>query len=180
MTINLEDIHIRPSLPKDISTVIEKHKSLYYADNNYPPSQFGKYVTEAITPFLQHHPDSTLWIAEYTPTAPEPPTSGPLSAPVETVWAGCVAVVHTDETTGRLRFMLVDPRFRSCGLGRRLLETALEFCRERKYCKVTLSTAEDCVAARKLYALYGFKLVKVTGGTPWGVSTDEWWEKKLE
>lgn len=90
-----------------------------------------------------------------------------------------MAVVRTGESTGRVRFMLVDPQFRSCGLGRRLLETALEYCREEKCDKVTLSTAGDCKAAHKLYARYGFKMVKVTGGTPWGVSTEEWWEKEL-
>jgi GNAT superfamily N-acetyltransferase len=92
-----------------------------------------------------------------------------------------VAVVPTeDDSTGRLRFMLVAPKFRSCGLGRKLLETALEYCVDMGYARVTLSTTGDCVGAHRLYTLFGFRQVEVTPGILWGESTHEWWEKELD
>lgn len=97
------------------------------------------------------------------------------------VWAGCVAIVPTEksETTGRLRFMLVAPEFRSCGLGRQLIDIALKYCLE-KYTRMTLSTTGDCVSAHRLYDRHRFKLFEVTQGTPWGEMTHERWEKELE
>jgi len=115
-----------------------------------------------------------MWIAEQ-------PTSNNFDpSPTETpVWAGCIAVVPSDEMTGRLRFMLVAPAFRGCGLGRQLLETALEYCRERGYKTIALSTAGDCRAAHKLYTQYGFEAVNISKGTNWGGISEEWWEKQL-
>jgi GNAT superfamily N-acetyltransferase len=162
MTISLKEITLRPSTPNDIDIILEKHISLYYKEFNYPPIQFGKHVSEGLLPFRQQTPPGHLWIAEYTPTPPTP-TSNANTARLE--WAGCVAVVPTDDdSTGRLRFMLVAPKFRSCGLGRKLLETALEYCLDKGYSRVTLSTTGDCVGAHRLYTLFGFRQVEVTRG----------------
>ena len=45
-------------------------------------------------------------------------------------WAGSVAIVPSDEPTGRVRFGLVAPCFRSCGLGPKERNVALEYCKE--------------------------------------------------
>jgi GNAT superfamily N-acetyltransferase len=177
MTINLNEITLRSSTPNDIDIVLENHISLYSKEFNYPPTQFGTHVSKGLLPFRQPSPPGHLWIAEYT--TPPSPTSNPNTQSLE--WAGCVAVVPTDDdSTGRLRFMLVAPKFRSCGLGRKLLETALEYCVDMGYARVTLSTTGDCVGAHRLYTLFGFRQVEVTPGILWGESTHEWWEKQLD
>jgi ribosomal protein S18 acetylase RimI-like enzyme len=178
MTISLADIVLRSFTPNDIPIILEKHKLLYAKEFNYPPESFGKYVSEALDSFLATK-DGAMWIAEY-PSHQEPSLEES-STVVEggRIWAGCIAIVPTDERTGRLRFLLIEPMFRSCGLGRRLMDTALEHCAKHNFGRVTLSTAGDCLSARRLYERYGFKIVKVAGRTEWGGITDEWWEKPL-
>jgi GNAT superfamily N-acetyltransferase len=173
MTISLADINIRPFTTDDIPAVLEKHKELYAQEFNYPPDRFGKSVSEGLDEFV-HDGTGLMWIAEHHPN--------PNSCGKDVVWAGCVAVtpIKRSEVTGRLRFMLVAPEFRSCGLGQRLMNTALNYCLEKKYKRMTLSTTGDCVSAHRLYGRYGFKVVEVTKGTPWGGMTHEWWEKDLE
>jgi len=170
MTIDLSDIRIRPYTSSDIPIVPEKHVELYKEDHNYPPDTFGKYVNDALADLpLSGGP---LWIAEYEHS----PAS---SSEPDPIWAGCVSIIPTDEPTGRLRFLLVAPAFRSCGLGRRLMEVALDYCLSRNFRKVTLSTAADCVSAHKLYRHFGFQRVKTVEGTPWGGGIHEWWEKEM-
>jgi len=175
MMINLADIQIRPFTPDDLPIVLEKHQELYAREFNYPAGPFGKVVSEGLLDqFVNDHGGGVMWIAEHRPKSN--------SDGKNVVWAGCVAVVPTDksETAGRLRFMLVAPEFRSCGLGRKLMDTALNYGLEKKFTRMTLSTTGDCVAAHRLYDRYGFKVVEVTQGTPWGEMSHEWWEKELE
>jgi ribosomal protein S18 acetylase RimI-like enzyme len=166
MTINLSDISIRSYSDDDLAVVLQSPKDLYEKECNYLPGPFGKVVSDGLDALVATD-GAMLWIAEYRVGNDVP------------VWAGSVVIVPT-ETTARLRFMLVDPSFRSCGLGRRLMDVAMDYCREKKYKLATLSTTSDCVSAHRLYERYGFKVVSVTEGTVWGAKTDEWWEKKLD
>ena len=170
MTRSLTDIKIRPYTPADLPVVLEKHKELYAEEFNYPPGPFGEVVAKGLDHFASGG-SGMMWIAEYQ--------SKHDSVGKNVVWAGSIAVVST-ETTGRLRFMLVAPEFRSCGLGRRLMDTALDYCVQKKCKRMTLWTTGDCVSAHRLYDRYGFKAIEVTEGTPWGAMTHECWERELE
>ena len=46
---------------------------------------------------------------------------------------GTIAIKEDDENTALLRRFFVSPRFRSKGVGKRLFETTLEFCRNNHY-----------------------------------------------
>jgi GNAT superfamily N-acetyltransferase len=74
---------------------------------------------------------------------------------------GCVFCVQDPEhpETALLRILLVHPRGRGRGLGRRLLATCLEFAREAGYRRVRLWTNHPLAAARHLYLERGFQLV---------------------
>jgi len=170
MTMSLTDIKIRPFTSTDLPVVLEKHKALYAEEFNYPPGPFGKVVSDGLD-YFTNGGSGMMWIAEYQSKLD--------SDGNHVAWAGSVAVVST-ETTGRLRFMLVAPEFRSCGLGKCLMDIALNYCVDKKYKRMTLSTTGDCVSAHRLYDRYGFKVVEVTPGTPWGEMTHEWWERELE
>lgn len=173
MTINLEDIALRPYTRNDIPVIIERHQALYWEEFKYPTDAFGKHVSKGLDQLVQSE-GARLWIAEY-----QPPSNNENENP-EKIWAGSIAVVPIGLKTGRIRFLLVESAFRSCGLGRRLIETALDHCRAEEYKVVALSTAGECVAAHRLYTRYGFKQIKAMPGTPWGTeSTDEWWERNL-
>jgi GNAT superfamily N-acetyltransferase len=73
--------------------------------------------------------------------------------------AGCVFCVRDDDTTARLRILLVDPRARGHRLGVRLVDRCLEFAREAGYRRMVLWTNDPLVAARKIYLDAGFELV---------------------
>ncbi|MDC0715602.1 GNAT family N-acetyltransferase [Nannocystis bainbridge] len=59
----------------------------------------------------------------------------------------------------RLRFFILDPATRGLGLGRRMLASAMDFCRERGYSRVYLTTLPGLDAARRLYEDRGFRLI---------------------
>ena len=173
MTINLEDITLRPYTSADIPVVIERHEVLNWEEFKYPPDKFGKVVSDGLNQLVQID-GSQLWIAEYEP----PNTDG--NEVSSKLWAGSIGVVPMGEKTCQIRFLLVGSEFRSCGQGQRLLDTALDYCRAEGYKVAALGTTGDCVAAHKLYTRNGFERLKVTQGTPWSKeSTLEWWEKKL-
>jgi ribosomal protein S18 acetylase RimI-like enzyme len=62
---------------------------------------------------------------------------------------------------GVLHDIIVDPEHRSRGVGRLLLEAALEFFRSRGVPQVVLSTAERNEAAQRLFASMGFRRTMV-------------------
>ncbi len=70
--------------------------------------------------------------------------------------------------------MLVHPDARGHGLGRRLLDEALGFCRAAGYRSVFLWTVSPLVAAARLYTAAGFvKTEAKSEDTPWGVPLRE-------
>ena len=73
---------------------------------------------------------------------------------------GSILLVRQDDETARIRLLLVDPKARGLGIGRRLVEEALAFARRRGYRKITLWTNDNLHAALRLYRATGFQLVE--------------------
>lgn len=67
-----------------------------------------------------------------------------------------------------LRWFILDESLRGKGLGRRLLEEAIGFCRARRFRSVYLWTLADLAAAGRLYRQAGFRLVEERDGDQWG------------
>ena len=72
-----------------------------------------------------------------------------------------------------LRWYIVSDALRGTGCGRRLLATAVDFCRERGYPRVTLWTFAGLDAARHLYEQVGFRLAEERRGSQWGTEVTE-------
>ncbi|XP_059926059.1 N-acetyltransferase family 8 member 3-like [Gadus macrocephalus] len=92
-------------------------------------------------------PDDCFWVAETVATGKV---------------VGMVAVVA--KTNGTMRYselfrMIVSPVTRQKGLGSRMVQTVLDFCKQRGMSKVTLVTSASQTAAIALYRKMGFKLV---------------------
>lgn len=93
---------------------------------------------------------------------------------------GSIAIVETDRDTVQLRWFILAPEMRSKGLGKRLMETALEYCRTRDYGKVFLWTVDRLEAARHLYEKYGFENMEQVEHDIWGQQlVEERWELDL-
>jgi len=71
---------------------------------------------------------------------------------------GMIGAKRTDEEIIEIRRLCVDPAHRKCGIGKRLIETALDFCHERGYLKVRLDTHAERFPAIALFEKFGFQL----------------------
>jgi DNA-binding MarR family transcriptional regulator/N-acetylglutamate synthase-like GNAT family acetyltransferase len=90
---------------------------------------------------------------------------------------GCVMLVKDDVPgVARVRLLLVDPKARGLGLGRRLTAECVNFARECGYKKITLWTHSILKAARHVYEKAGFKLMRNEKHQSWGrpVVSEHW------
>lgn len=90
-------------------------------------------------------------------------------------FAGSAAVDGSGSEPGeaRLRWFIVDESYRGAGIGSRLLDAALDFCRSRGFASVHLWTFAGLDAARALYERAGFRLVEEAEGDGWGTAVTE-------
>ncbi|TMR88224.1 MarR family transcriptional regulator [Nonomuraea basaltis] len=94
--------------------------------------------------------------------------------------AGCVFYVRQDDTTAKLRMLLVEPSARGMGIGRRLVEECLRHARAEGCKRITLWTRDCLVSARRIYQAAGFQLEAEEKGTENGIElTEQWWTREL-
>lgn len=160
----LKPITIRSFQPADIDVVIQKHKDLYENEYGFNKS-FGHYVEKYVHQFSESFDSSNenIWVAE---------ESG--------VIVGIIAIVKVDQFTAQLRWFLIDPYMRGRGLGHRLMQTAIGFCKEKHYEHVLLWTVSSLDAARHLYKSYGFSITETKPNDAWGCDLlEERWDLEL-
>jgi len=134
------EIMLRPPQPGDLGWVVSRHAAIYAREQGWGP-RFEAHVAELIGK-LGLNADVTrerCWIAECDGDK-----------------LGCVFLAKDDETTARIRLLLLEPHARGLGLGRRLVQQCLTFARQAGYRDVVLWTHAQLAAARALYAAFGF------------------------
>ena len=73
------------------------------------------------------------------------------------------------ETEGaHLRWFILSEALRGLGVGNRLMQEALGFCRQEGYLRVYLWTFQGLDSARHLYEKFGFQLAEQLEGEQWG------------
>jgi len=160
----LNSFKINSFKKRDIDRIIKKHEDLYSEEYGFDRT-FADYVTATLHKFCQTYDQNkeNIWIAESGDDL-----------------AGSIGIVKADEKTAQLRWFLVDSRFRGRGLGRKLMEEALAFCREKKYENVFLQTVDKLKTARLLYQKFGFKLTRTIEQDIWSQHlVEEYWELDL-
>ena len=158
------EIVIRAHRPGDLGWIVQRHGELYAQEYGYDEG-FEGVVAELAAKFLASHDPSRerCWIAERDGER-----------------LGCVLLVEISPELGKLRTLLVEPKARGLGLGKRLVDECLQFARAAGYKKVTLWTHQNLEAARKLYQQAGFRLVKSENVHTFGKDlVDEFWEIEL-
>ncbi|HEY7314661.1 MAG TPA: GNAT family N-acetyltransferase [Gemmataceae bacterium] len=151
------DFTLRHDLrPGDLGSIVHLHGTIYAREYGFDPT-FEAYVAGPLAQFvLARTKRDRLWIAERGERL-----------------VGCIAIVAASPKEAQLRWFLVDPSARGCGLGKRLLQEAVGFCRERGYESIFLWTVSALTAAARLYRSVGFHKVEEKPGEQWGVAVVE-------
>jgi GNAT superfamily N-acetyltransferase len=139
--------------PGDLGWVVQAHGEVYAREFGWDTS-FEALVARIVADFAAQHDPSreAAWIAE-----------------LDGDRVGCVFCVAEDDTTSRLRILLVDPKARGHKLGTRLVDTCLDFARDAGYQRMALWTNDPLVAAREVYLRAGFELVSEEPHHSYGV-----------
>ena len=157
-------VSLRAHRPGDIGWVVGRHGALYAAEYGWD-ERFEALVAEIAAKFINRLDAARerCWIADI---GGEP--------------VGCVFLVGQNKTTAKLRLLLVEPRARGLGLGRRLVRECIAFARARGYRKLVLWTQSNLAAARAIYQAEGFALARTEKHASFGARlTGEYWELKL-
>ena len=85
---------------------------------------------------------------------------------------GSVAML-AEEGMGRIRWLQLHADLRGRGMGRKLVETAMDYARERGFPGVFLTTIAGLDAAHHLYRQAGFELTSSESVRKWGIETEE-------
>jgi GNAT superfamily N-acetyltransferase len=142
--------------PGDLGAIVSLHGVVYARERGFDPT-FEAYVAGPLAEFVRSGDRrQRLWIAE---------RDGRI--------VGCVAIVAAAPRTAQLRWFLVAPGARGQGLGRRLLEEAVAFCKASGYADVILWTESVLTTAAHLYCLAGFRKTAEKPGRLWGVDLVE-------
>lgn len=134
---------LRPHQPGDIGWAVQRHGEIYAREYGFDES-FEALAAEIGAKFLREFDPKKerAWIAE---------KGG------ENV--GCVFLIRQSDEIAKLRMLLVDPKARGLGIGKRLVEECIRFARNRGYKKITLWTNDILVTAGHVYRALGFRLV---------------------
>ena len=145
--------------PGSIGRVAELHGTYYAAHWGFG-SFFEAKVATGISEFLERYDESR---------------DGFWTVPVEGRVEGSIAIdgIHADDEGAHLRWFIMSDAVRGKGAGSRLMDTAIDFCRDKGYPKVYLWTFDGLDAARHLYEKMGFLLVEQFHGDQWGTEVEE-------
>jgi GNAT superfamily N-acetyltransferase len=150
-------ISIRHDLrPGDVGYITYLHGIIYAPEQGWDHT-FDAYVAIPLAEFARSRfPGQRIWIVE---------DAGKI--------VGSVAIVKFSEREAQLRWLLLVPEVRGQGIGRRLVEEALDFCRDAGYSSVFLWTVNTLPMAAKLYQSTGFEPTEELTHEMWGSTVTE-------
>ncbi|MDY0236469.1 MAG: GNAT family N-acetyltransferase [Gudongella sp.] len=150
-SIGPEEITIRHNLkPGDTGYISYMHGWIYNKEYNFG-LVFEAYVAHSFYEFLLGYNIETdrLWVAEH---------NGEI--------VGSIAIIgHGD--IAQLRWFILHPDYRGIGLGRKLFNEAMDFCRSKNYKSIYLYTTYQLERAIAMYKKAGFVKVEETENNTW-------------
>jgi DNA-binding MarR family transcriptional regulator/GNAT superfamily N-acetyltransferase len=154
-------IVLRPHRPGDMGWVTSANASLYAQEYGWDIS-YEALVARITADFIENFDPKRerCWIAE-----------------MDGERVGSVFVVRKTDAIAKLRLLIIDPKARGLGLGKRLVDECLRFAKEAGYKSMTLWTQASLLAARGIYARAGFKCTAAEPNHAFGVDlVSETWD----
>lgn len=148
----MDSIEIRHEFrPGDIGRLVELHGLLYSEEYGWDHT-FEAYVAEPLAKFALMMTDrERIWLVDDN-----------------SVLMGSVAIVRHSDTDAQFRWFLLHPSLRGKGIGSKLMNEAIAFCREKGYKRIFLWTVSDLHAAAAVYRRAGFRLSEELTHRIWG------------
>jgi GNAT superfamily N-acetyltransferase len=145
--------------PGSIGRIAQLHSTYYHREWGFG-LYFEAKVASELSEFLRRYDEKRdgIWLALVDGTV-----------------EGAVVIdgIHAEDRGAHLRWFIVSDRLRGQGVGRRLLDRAIDFCADRGYKQVYLWTFEGLHAARHLYEAAGFRQIEARKGNSWGIEVTE-------
>ncbi|MGG1677862.1 GNAT family N-acetyltransferase [Neobacillus sp. NRS-1170] len=156
-------ISIRTFLPGDVGFVAHLHGRLYEKTYKFG-RMFEYYVMKGLTEFMIDTSGGELWIAE-----------------ADGKMVGSIAITQSKDQSAQLRWFILDEDYHGMGIGKRLMETAIDFCKKQGYQHVFLWTVSILETARYLYQKYNFRVTEEKPNDEWTGSklVEERWDLNL-
>lgn len=134
----------RPPRAGDFGWIIHRHGTVIAEEFGWD-ERFEALVAGIISDFVQRYDPAydRCWVAEYDGEV-----------------VGSVFLMREDEHTAKLRLLYVEPHMRGAGIGRKLVEKAVQHAGKVGYRRVRLWTNRGLDAARRVYETAGFTLVE--------------------
>ena len=153
------NIIVRCHKPGEPSLVVHFYYKLFEEQFDSLPST-EQYFLHAMTD-LYGNENNCLWVAE---------EDGNI--------VGSICVVEKEKDTAQLRLFGTHPSTQGKGIVKALMQTAMDFCKERGYHHVFLWTIDICTTALHLYEKFGFKCTDTKTNYTWANyhMTEELWE----
>jgi GNAT superfamily N-acetyltransferase len=155
----MNDIELCGYVPGAIGRVVELHAIYYHKNWNFG-FFFESKVAKELSEFLCRFDETRdgFW-------------SALLNGRVE----GSITIdgIHAEREGAHLRWFIMSDVLRGRGIGNRLINAAIDFCRNKGHKRVYLWTFEGLDAAKHLYEKSGFKFVEQHRGTNWGTEVNE-------
>lgn len=139
-------------LPGDLGEITRLHGVEYARESGFDVT-FEAYVAGSLADVFKAFDPARhrVWLAE---------SGGRL--------VGVIAIIGLHDGTAQLRWYVVAREARGRGLGRRLLDEAIRFCRENRYQRVMLWTVSSLARAAELYRSVGFRVMEEVPRRQWG------------
>jgi len=157
-------VSLRNPRPGDYGRVVALHGELYAREFGYD-ARFEALVAGIVAEFVDNFDSKRerCWIAARRGEV-----------------VGSVFLVRKSDSVAKLRLLVIHPKARGIGLGRRLTRACIEFARRKKYRKIVLWTQSHLGAARAIYQAEGFQKTASEKHRSFGKRlVAETWELKL-
>ncbi len=144
-------VELRPPRPGDLGWIVERHGALYAAELGLD-ARFEALVARICADFVDHFEPAreACWIAA---------RGAERLGSVMLVQARDGASGQPRDGTAQLRLLLLEPRARGLGVGKRLVRQCSDFARAAGYRRIALWTQSELTTARAIYAAEGYRLL---------------------